>query len=90
LFVDKFFGTGRFAAAFDRRFLREATMTNRNMVKDAGKVTSSKMPEPSQAGPVPVPAPESDPQVWTTRDPVDSPQPKPQIRQERTKSLRKP
>jgi hypothetical protein len=65
-------------------------MTNRNMVKSAGKTASRKMPAPNSAPPAPVPAPESDRQAWTTRDPVDSPQPKPMIRQDRTKGLREP
>jgi hypothetical protein len=65
-------------------------MTNRNMVKGAAETAGRKMADPNPAPPTAVPAPESEPQVWTTRDPVDSPQPKPQIRQERTKSLRKP
>jgi hypothetical protein len=51
-------------------------MTNRNMVNNAGKATEGgrRMPGPNPASPTPVPAPEGAPQVWTTRDPVDSPQ----------------
>ena len=61
-------------------------MTNRNMAKDAGKAAGRRMPEPNPVAPTPVPAPK----VRTTRDPVDSPQPNPQIGQERTKGLHKP
>ncbi|MDF3060477.1 MAG: hypothetical protein K0S06_586 [Microvirga sp.] len=64
-------------------------MTNRNMVKDCLAAEGRRVPEPNRTS-RPVLAPESESQVWTTREPVDSPQPKPQVRQERTKGLRKP
>jgi hypothetical protein len=60
------------------------------MVEDAGKAAGRRMPEPNPVAPTPVPAPEGAPKVRTTRDPVDSPQPNPQIGQERTKGLHKP
>ena len=60
-------------------------MTNRSMVKD-GKGA----PQPNPAPPIPRPAPESGDCVLTTREPLDSPQPKPMIRQDKTKGLRKP
>ena len=60
-------------------------MTNRSMVKD-GKGA----PRPNPAPPIPRPAPESDDHVLTTREPLDSPQPKPMIRQDKAKGLRKP
>ena len=60
-------------------------MTNRSMVKD-GKGA----PRPNLAPPIPRPAPESDDHALTTREPLDSPQPKPMIRQDKAKGLRKP
>jgi hypothetical protein len=54
-------------------------MTNREMVKDA-KPGGPKLPEPNVPKPeAPVPAPEDDPYLFTTDDPVDSPQPHPVI-----------
>ena len=61
-------------------------MTNRSMVKD-GK---GARPKANPAPPIPRPAPESDTRVLTTEEPLDSPQPKPMIRQDKTKGLRKP
>ena len=71
-------------------------MTNRNMVKpgqdtpDAAKAGPGElaMPEPNPPPPTPVPAPESDPQLFVTHDPADSPQPKPMIKQDKTKGLK--
>jgi hypothetical protein len=60
-------------------------MTNRSMVKD-GKGA----PRPNPAPSIPRPAPESDDRVLTRQEPLDSPQPKPMIRQDKTKGLRKP
>ena len=60
-------------------------MTNRSMVKDGKNA-----PAPNPAPPTLRPAPESDPHVLTTEEPQDSPQPKPMIRQDKTKGLRKP
>ena len=65
-------------------------MTNRNMVRGGKPDAGRDRPEPNAGPPTPVPAPEDDPQLWTTRDPVDSPQPKPMIRQDKTKGLHKP
>jgi hypothetical protein len=66
---------------------RRATKTNRNMVRDTGKTAEAKAlgpkPRPTDVGT----APESDRQSWTTRHPLDSPQPKPVIGQDRTKGL---
>jgi hypothetical protein len=63
-------------------------MTNRNMVKDV-RDGGGKAPEPNRAPPTPVPAPEDDPNIWTTDDPMDSPQPQPMVRQDKTKGLQK-
>ena len=63
-------------------------MTNRDMVKDPGKAGDRMMPEPNLGPPVPVPAPEDDPNLYTTQDPIDSPQPNPIINPPKTKSLR--
>ena len=60
-------------------------MTNRNMVKD-----SKGAPRTNPAPPIPRPAPESDDHPLTTQEPLDSPQPKPMIRQDKTKGLHKP
>jgi hypothetical protein len=54
-------------------------MTNRDMVKDP-KPGGPKLPEPNVPKPeAPVPAPEDDPYLFTTNDPVDSPQANPVI-----------
>ena len=65
-------------------------MTNRNMVKREGGqagADAQAMPEPNPTPPTPVPAPESDPQLFVTHDPMDSPQPKPNIKQNKTHGL---
>jgi hypothetical protein len=51
-------------------------MTNREMVKDP-RGGGPKLPEPNVPQRVLVPAPEGDPDLFTTDDPVDSPQPNP-------------
>ena len=61
-------------------------MTNRSMVKGE----KGAQPRPNPAPPIERPAPESDDQILTTREPLDSPQPKPMIRQDKAKGLRKP
>jgi hypothetical protein len=83
----KAFGTGLREGAFDEGRLRqpEGRMTNRSMVKD-----DKGAPKPNPTPPTLRPAPESDDNVLTTREPLDSPQPKPMIRQDKTKGLRKP
>jgi len=53
-------------------------MTNREMVKDP-RGGGPKLPEPNLPQQVLVPAPEGDPDLFTTVDPVDSPQPNPVI-----------
>jgi hypothetical protein len=53
-------------------------MTNRDMVK-APQPGGPKLPEPNLPKRVWVPAPEGDPNLFTTDDPVDSPQPNPVI-----------
>ena len=54
-------------------------MTNRDMVKDP-KPGGPKLPEPNvPKREAPVPAPEDDPYLFTTNDPVDSPQANPVI-----------
>ena len=54
-------------------------MTNREMVKDP-RPGGPKLPEPNVPKPgAPVPAPEDDPYLLTTDDPVDSPQPHPEL-----------
>jgi hypothetical protein len=53
-------------------------MTNREMVKDP-RGGGPKLPEPNVPQRVLVPAPEGDPNLFTTDDPVDSPQPNPVI-----------
>jgi len=64
-------------------------MTNRNMVK-GGDLGSAAAPQPNPAAPQPMPAPESSPSAMTLEEPLDSPQPKPMIRQRRTKGLTTP
>ena len=49
-------------------------MTNREMVKDP-RVGGPKLPEPNLPQRVLVPSPEGDPDLFTTDDPIDSPQP---------------
>src|SRR5215207_11298339 len=57
----------------------EHNMTNREMVKDP-RPGGPKLPEPNVPKPgAPVPAPEDDPYLLTTDDPVDSPQPHPEL-----------
>lgn len=68
-------------------------MTNKNMVNTgersgAPDAHGRPMPEPNPTPPTKVPAPESDPQLFVTHDPMDSPQPKPNIRQDKTKGLK--
>src|SRR5829696_2488289 len=53
-------------------------MTNREMVKDP-RVGGPKLPEPNLPQRVLVPSPEGDPDLFTTDDPIDSPQPNPVI-----------
>ena len=69
-------------------------MTNKTMV-NAGRrqdrpadAHDRPMPTPNPTPPTRVPAPESDPQLFVTQDPMDSPQPKPNIRQDKTKGLK--
>lgn len=64
-------------------------MTNRNMVKGGADGVRA-MPEPNATRPRPMPAPESDPNPLTLKEPLDSPQLKPMIRQHRTKGLTAP
>jgi hypothetical protein len=61
-------------------------MTNRNMVKPG----QGPLPEPNRSPPTPVPRPESDPPGFTTEDPLDSPQPKPMIRQDKDGGTKTP
>jgi hypothetical protein len=73
-----------------------ALMTNRNVVKDekaapgaaafAGPTRA--MPEPNPAPPQPLPAPESEPRLLQSREPLDSPQPKPMIKQGKARGLK--
>ena len=68
-------------------------MTNRNMVKTGQGAQNNSAdqrarPEPNPAAPTPVPAPESDSQLFVKHDPMDSPQLKPNIKQDRTKGLK--
>lgn len=63
-------------------------MTNANMVKNPAMV-GRKLPEPNLGRPSPVPAPEDDPRLFTTEDPLDSPGPKPMIDPPRTKGSHK-
>jgi hypothetical protein len=58
-------------------------MTNRNMVRGPG-------PKPNPDSGEPRPAPESAKAARTTREPLDSPQPKPMAGAPRTKGLKKP
>jgi hypothetical protein len=53
-------------------------MTNREMVRDP-RAGGPKLPGPNLPQRVLVPAPEGDPNLFTTEDPVDSPQPNPVI-----------
>lgn len=70
-------------------------MTNKSMVKTGqggqdgttAGADERAMPEPNPAPPTPVPGPESDPQLIVTHDPMDSPQLKPNIKQDKTKGL---
>ena len=65
-------------------------MTNSAMVKRARpprRATDPKPPEPNVAPPQLLPATESDAAIYTTEDPIDSPQPRPQIKQDKTKGL---
>ena len=64
-------------------------MTNRNMVKTGGATPSgAPRPEPNIAKPPLMPATESDRALYTDQEPLDSPQPKPMIRQRKTNGLR--
>jgi hypothetical protein len=65
------------------------TMTNPDMVKKAGGPNPSASPGDQRLDP-PVPAPESDPNLLTRRDPVDSPQLKPMIHQHKSGGLKAP
>jgi hypothetical protein len=63
-------------------------MTNPEMVrKPKAGAAERPLPEPNVAPPQPMLAPESEPEVFTTEEPLDSPQPKPMIRQDKTKGL---
>ena len=65
-------------------------MTNPAMVKRARpprRATDPKPPEPNIAPPQLLPATESDSAIYTTEDPTDSPQPRPEINQHKTKGL---
>jgi hypothetical protein len=64
-------------------------MTNPEMVKKQGGRAGEKLPKPNAARPQPMPATESDRAVFTTEEPLDSPQPKPMIRQDKSKGLEK-
>ena len=71
-------------------------MTNRNMVTAAAGPESATdavgpthaVPEPNPAPPRPVPAPESEPNLLQSREPLDSPQPKPMIKQGKARGLK--
>lgn len=70
-------------------------MTNRTMVKTeepsadaAAPGPSRTMPEPNKAPPQLMPAPESDPALLTDKEPLDSPQPKPMIKQGKAHGLK--
>ncbi len=68
-------------------------MTNRDMVKVPQGATKPGSGEPvaPQPNPVPptlVPAPETDSALFVDHDPLDSPQLKPMIREDKTKGLR--
>lgn len=71
-------------------------MTNRNMVKN-GKAapdavppagSSHAVPEPNPAPPQLQPAPESEPTLLQSQEPLDSPQPKPMIKQGKARGLK--
>jgi hypothetical protein len=65
-------------------------MTNREMVKPP-RPGGRKLPEPNCPQQVPVPAPADDANLFTTKDPIDSPQPNPVINPPPKKGgLRKP
>ena len=71
-------------------------MTNRTMVKDekaaaeadvsAGPVRA--MPEPNPAPPQAQSAPETETRLTQSQEPLDSPQPKPMIKQGKARGLR--
>jgi hypothetical protein len=63
-------------------------MTNRHMVKEKGRRAAGEMPKPNRGKPQPMPAPESGPPGMTLVEPLDSPQPKPMIRQDKAKGLK--
>jgi len=68
-------------------------MTNENMVRRAqvgseAGANAPGMPEPNPTPPTRVPAPESDPQLFVTHDPIDSPQLKQNIKQNKTQGLK--
>jgi hypothetical protein len=62
-------------------------MTNPDMVAKKKGPGGPRLPEPNLAQPQPVPAPESEPAVWTREEPLDSPQPQPLNRQDKSKGL---
>jgi hypothetical protein len=71
-------------------------MTNRSMVNtekaaadaDASAGPTRAMPEPNPPSPQPLPAPESEPHLLQSREPLDSPQPKPMIKQGKAHGLK--
>ena len=67
-------------------------MTNPDMVKKTGgpKQGAAEPARRDQPLEQPVPAPESDPNLLTRRDPVDSPQLKPMIHQHKSGGLKAP
>jgi hypothetical protein len=54
-------------------------MTNSHMVKPTTAAPGAIKPEPNQDPLPPMPAPEGAPAPVTDREPLDSPQPKPQL-----------
>ena len=69
-------------------------MTNPDMVKKSARSSKSEgagpdaLPEANLPPPTPLPAPEADrDQVFVTHDPMDSPQHKPNIKQDKSKGL---
>ena len=65
-------------------------MTNRDMVKGGGPGKGSgPKPAPNPVRGAVMPAPESDAAVYTTEEPMDSPQPKPNIKQDKSKGLKR-
>jgi hypothetical protein len=74
----------------------EGPMTNRTMVKnekaaaeaDASAGPVRAMPEPNPASAQAQPAPESEPRLLQSQEPLDSPQPKPMIKQGKARGLK--